>query len=185
MSLSTRPIKLSSFLSLAGRFLLGFLCFALSIFVFLFPWISHWQSFVASLALTPNPWTWSFAGLSLFLIGILLIWSVARGLKHHYVYLHLGERSVALDKDLIQQYLEHYWQERFPDQPVPFTLTLQKDSILIEAELPYVPEAEREALLEHIEADLQDLFVRLLGYTQDVQLAVTFASNKEASSSIS
>jgi hypothetical protein len=117
-------------------------------------------------------------GLGFVGIGVSLILYTIFNAKRHQAYIKMGANSVSIGQELIERYLESYWQKSFPHHSIPFYLTIRKHSLQIVADLPPLPESEQPLFLEKIKSDLSDLFVRVLGYPYDVHFIAHFQTNE-------
>lgn len=165
--------KFGRFFHLAISFIIGAFFFAVGVFSIILPWSSHLQAATIRF-LTENTLILSLFGLGFALIGLSLVIYTFLNTKHRYAYIKTGSHAVIIDENLIEQYLEAYWKERFPHQHIPFYLTIRKKSLQIVAHLPALPEAEQHLLLEGINHDFSSLFGDLLGYPHDVHLIASF-----------
>lgn len=169
--------KFTRFFYLAISFIIGSFFFIFGAFSIILPWSPHLQGATTQFILE-NTLILSLFGLGFTLIGLsIVIYTILRT-RHRYVEIRTGKFSVILDENVIHQYLETYWQEKFPTLHIPFHLNLKKHSLQIIADLPFMPLAEQKAFLEHIKQDFSDLFGRLLGYPYDVHFIANFEEDK-------
>ena len=95
-----------------------------------------------------------------------------------YTHIRTGAQAVILDENVIQQYLEAYWLEQFPDTHVAYELSIRKNSIQIVADLPALPLSEQKQFLEKVKHDFSEYFwMRFLGYPHDVHLIASFQAD--------
>lgn len=116
----------------------------------------------------------SLLGVGMLLIGsAVLIYSYSDIIRKEIV-IQVGKFPISIDPELLQQYLQIYWQEHFPQQAVPFSLKIKRKAIHVKAHLPFMPETEQKLFLERVQNDFCDLFSRVLGCPQEVRLIATF-----------
>jgi hypothetical protein len=116
----------------------------------------------------------SLFGLTVIVIGLAIvanIWVNSR--KRHY-YIRSKDNTVAADEVLVQQYLNIYWKQLFPEHDIPSRLTLKKNKIHVAVDLPYIPLPEQRNLLERIKQELSSVFTKALGYQDEFFLSATF-----------
>lgn len=114
-------------------------------------------------------------GFGFTVIGLIMIINLYLGTKRTYYYIQTGHRLAAVDEAILQDYLDTYWKQLFPQHAIPSKLTLKKNKIKVIADLPYMPKEDQKQLLERIQQDLQETFYKLLSYTQEFTIAVSFA----------
>ncbi len=165
--------KLARLITLMGSFLIGCLfCFAGGIAIFL-PWLSSLQA--ALNALIVDRWfILTLWGVGFCISGLALILFALLQLRHRSVQIRTGDLSIVLDEAVIRHYLDSYWSRYFPDSIVPYTLTMQKKELIIAADLPQLSIVEQKKILEEVKNDLNQLFVKTLGYPYDVHLIASF-----------
>lgn len=173
--------KLGRFFYLTISFIIGSFFFIFGAFSIILPWSPYLQT-VTTQFILENTLILSLFGLGFALIGLsIVIYTILRT-RHRYVQIRTGQLGVILDENVIQQYLEAYWQEHFPKSHVSFKLSFKKHSLQIVADLPALSHSEQKAFLEKVKDDFNDLFGRVLGYPYDVQLIASFQENKNSSS---
>ncbi|CUI17204.1 conserved putative membrane protein [Candidatus Protochlamydia naegleriophila] len=165
--------KFGRFFHLAISFILGTFFFTMGVFSIALPWSSHLQAATIRF-LTENALILSLFGLGFALVGLSIVIYTFLSTRHHYAHVRIGSRAVTIDENLIEQYLEAYWKERFPQHHIPFYLTIRNQSLQIVANFPHLPEPEQQLLLEGINQDFKGLFGDLLGYPHDVHLIASF-----------
>ncbi len=112
------------------------------------------------------------------MIGLSLVTYSILSTKRRYVYVKTGNKSVTLDENVIQHYLDTYWIEEFPNSQIPSTFKVKKNTIQILADFPFLPQQEHHAFLEKIKTDFSDIFGRILGYPHEIQLIASFQSKQ-------
>ena len=169
--------KLGRFFHLAISFIIGSFFFIIGAFSIILPWSSFLQT-VSTQFILENSLILSLFGIGFAVIGLSIVIYALLNTRHHYVDIKIGPNAIALDENVIHQYLETYWQEHFPKTHIPFNLTFKKHSLQIIVDLPSLPLSEQKEFLEHVKHDFTDLFGRLLGYPYDVDLIASFESEK-------
>lgn len=165
--------KFRRFFHLVISFIIGAFFFTVGVFSIILPWSSHLLGSTIRF-LTENTLILSLFGLGFALIGLSMVIYTFLNTRHRYAHIKTGSHATLIDENLIEQYLEAYWKERFPHQSIPFYLTIRKKSLQIVAHLPAVPEDEQHLLLESINHDFSSLFGDLLGYPNDVHFIASF-----------
>lgn len=122
----------------------------------------------------------SLFGIGSLIIGLAIVVNIILGSRRHYYHVKSGSKSVTVDETLIQQYLNTYWGELFPNCSVPNKFSLKSNKIYVAADLPYLPVKEQKALIERVKTDLQDIFKRILGYQNEFHLSISFQSESKA-----
>lgn len=151
----------------------GTFLFILGIFGIVLPWLPKIKKAIARFFLEDTVILTLF-GLGFALIGFSVIFYAFFNMRRSYIFIRTGSHSIAVDAELVRQYLEIYWQKNFPDAQVPFEITLKKHVVRIVAELPSLPISGQKLLLEKVKEDFGNLFERLLGYTHEIHLYASF-----------
>lgn len=137
------------------------------------PWLPTLQTALIDLILG-NPLLISLFGLGFTLMGLSILAYYWQQTKRRHVIVRTGARPITLDESLIQHYVDIYWKQQFPYTQVHSQLTIKKNAIRINAELPFLPQTEQPAFLEKVRQDFQDIFGRVLGYPHEVYLYANF-----------
>jgi hypothetical protein len=159
--------KFRRFFSLTASLIFGAFCCLVGAFFVTLPWSLFLQNAATDLIVN-HTLILSLFGLGLVLIGLSIVIYALFNLGYRYAYIKVGNRSVALDENLIEEYLQHYWKENFPLNQIPFYLSITKNSIQIVADLPPVPEADQDHFLDKIREDFSHLFSNVLGYQNEI-----------------
>ena len=165
--------KVSRFLKYTLIGILGWLMAISGAFCFLLPWSPLMQNGLLSF-IREHPLLFSLAGFIILGIGIGFILRSKVQAKQKFVMLRIGNRSISMTPDVVEYYLNRYWKEKFPQLTVLNQLAVDQDIIKIESQIPFIPKNERPQLLKESQFELQDLFQSVLGYTQEVHLAIHF-----------
>ena len=121
----------------------------------------------------------SLFGFGFLVIGLGFLISLYLSSKRQYYYLKTDDDSVLVDEAVIQQYLDSYWKQLFPEQTVYSRISIKKNKIKIAAELPNVSEEERKTLLERIQADIKEILKSVLGYNKECLISLSFPSQSK------
>lgn len=117
------------------------------------------------------------AGFALIGLGILL--GQYYRLKKRVFHLKRGSFSIDLNEKVFRQCLDKYWKNRYPRIAIAHQLQMKRGKVVMHAELPDVPEAQRQSVLKSIQDDLEDLFIRVLGYQGTLQFNAQFKVAEE------
>ena len=165
--------KFRRFLSLSVSFILGaFFCLIGSIGLIL-PWSPALQNSLSHLIFNQTL-ILSLFGLGGIFIGVSLVINAIFNTGGRYAYIKILGNTVAVDENLIEQYLQAYWKKKFPNQQILFYFSIKKKSIQIVADLPYVSETEQDKFLEKIQDDFTELFGDVLGYPNEIHFVAHF-----------
>lgn len=165
--------KLARFFYLASHLILGTFFLVIGIYGISLPW-SPFLREATTQFIEENSLILSLFGLGLLLIGLSIMIHAILSSRRHYAYVKTGKHAILMDENLIEQYLEAYWKEHFPLLQIPFFLTIKKNSILIEADLPFMPDSEKQVFLEKINKDFSDIFGKVMGYMHEVDFIANF-----------
>ena len=116
----------------------------------------------------------SLFGIVSLTIGSAVATNIILNARHRYYRIRSGANAITVDETLIQQYLDSYWAELFPDCDVPNRLILKNNRIHMIVNLPYLPLAEQKPLLERVEGELSERFTNVLGYNKEFFLTASF-----------
>lgn len=113
-------------------------------------------------------------GFVFLIVGLAIVIYTLLSTRRSYYRLKGGPQSVQIDEQVIQDYLDSYWKQLFPQTIVPNRLQIKKNKIHLIADLPYVPPSEQRNVLDRINNDLTDLFGSFLGYREPFYLSASF-----------
>ncbi len=150
---------------------LFFICFGLV--AILLPWSPYFRTDVVIFILE-NSITISLFGYGFVVVGITLLIGLYLNTRRKTYYMRTGKKTIAIDEEIVQQYLNSYWQRLYPNQQIPSHMVLKKNRIKVVADLPYASPAEQKTLMQTIQEELQDIFSRLLGYSHELVFAISF-----------
>jgi hypothetical protein len=119
----------------------------------------------------------SIFGFGFVIIGSTLVINLVQNLKKNHYYIRSDKQLVVIDEALLQQYLNSYMKDLFPDHEIPARLTVKKNKIKITADLPYTPLPQQELFINRMRHDLDEILKRILGYSNEFVLSISF-SNK-------
>lgn len=166
--------KIGHFFCLLSRLLIGLLILAAGVFILALPESESLREKVIQFMSQGREILFAVGGILTFL-GLFMIYSILRRFKRRQAYIRVGDRSVMVDESLIAQYLNTYWEARYPNQKIPFSFAIKKKVIRVNADLPYISKEEQAAFLEGTAKDLQEMFGRLIGTPHDVEFVASFA----------
>lgn len=158
-------------------FAIGLFFLLLGLIAMALPWSTLIRTNLIELILE-NSIAISLFGFGFLIVGVTFLVSLWGRTKRRYYYKRVTNDLVAIDETIIRHYLEEYWMRLFPHQQIPTRLSLRKNRIKVDADLPYKPAEERKVFMEQIQSELKDLFQRVLGYSHDFTLAISFQSKK-------
>jgi hypothetical protein len=113
-------------------------------------------------------------GFAFLMVGLSVIVKIIFDTKHRYYEIKAPCKPISVDEAVIQDYLNAYWRDLFPQTVVPNQLTIKKNRIHLAADLPHIPLAEQKILLEKIKLDLSELFNSTFGYKDNFYLSLSF-----------
>lgn len=137
------------------------------------PWSHNMQSLAVALILENSALIFIF-GFSFLCIGIATAVNILLNARRKYYHFKVSGQTVSVDSALIQNYLQTYLKDLFPDAEIPYHLDLKKNNIHITIDLPYIEPENQAALLERIRTELRELFSSFLGYRQQFHLSASF-----------
>jgi hypothetical protein len=153
--------------------LVAVLLIVLGIFIFMIPRAVHFQQLVMNL-LTEKSYLFTILGISVGVVGILLLIAFYMMNRRHSYYLAMGNHFLTIDESIIQKYLTEYWKELFPGTDLHQEVALKNNLIHLTVDLPYIAFDEQRKILERIELDLQKLFSRIFDYRKEFYITVSF-----------
>lgn len=121
----------------------------------------------------------SLFGIGAIIIGLAIAANIIINAKRKYYRIRSGDHSILVDETVIQQYLNAYWKEIFPDNDIPSRLALKGNKIYISVDFPHVPLGQQPLVLEKIKQDLRSKFADLIGYHNEFYLSSTFQANSK------
>jgi hypothetical protein len=172
-------------------FLFNFLYYIVALVVALFilmlgiigiilPWSSVIRTDFITLVLEHSI-TISLFGFAFLLIGLAVIINIWMNVKKRYFHIRVGGQLVAVDEAIIQHYLDAYWKQLYPQTEIPNRLILKRNKIRVVADLPHAPKLVQKEVLERIQSELPDILFKILGYSRELDLDISFKSKTESS----
>jgi len=155
--------------------LLGIICIMI-------PWLPPIRTHII-LFFLENTLALSLFGMVFLIIGVAIVANILISARHRYYRIRSGSHAVVVDEAVIQQYLDKYWSELFPDCEVPNKVMLKNNRIHVFANFPYLPLSEQKSVLKRIEEDLTDAFDRMLGYQKEFYLSASFREDRRVNTS--
>ncbi len=162
-----------NFLYFSISFVTALFFVMLGVIGLMIPWSSKVRGDIVQFILEDSFLIFLF-GFGLVLIGIAIVVYVVISMKRQYFVIKSKNYSVIVNESVIQDYLETYWKELFPENDVPNQVVFVKNKIHITADLPYISFENQESLLKRIENDLAEIFLRLLGYREEYLISISF-----------
>ncbi|MGA8165317.1 MAG: hypothetical protein WB791_09925 [Waddliaceae bacterium] len=121
-----------------------------------------------------NPIILSLVGFLLTVIGSAIVLNILLSTRHRHYRIRSGKHTITINESLIQQYLDSYWKELFPEHEIPNTLVMKHNGVHITADFPYLPPSQQQPFLEKIEKDLSRIFTTMMGYDKEIFLDASF-----------
>lgn len=116
----------------------------------------------------------SVFGFGCLLIGVILVTNIILNSRRRYYYVRSDHYAVSVNKLAVEQYVNTYWEQLFPNREIPSRITLKRNRIHITADLPYLPIEEQPQLVERIKDELDTHFKRWLGPKSQFNLRISF-----------
>lgn len=157
----------------ATLFLVALLFILFGTLALLLPW-SESVRYTAIHFIEDNIWPWNLFGLAFILIGITMGFYLKVTRRRHYYTLQMGAHDTLVHQNVVDGYLQAYWERVFPMQEIPYRLTLRRKKIKLSADLPFASADEQKKMVDQIQNDLSDIFRRLLGYQKNLALTLSF-----------
>lgn len=123
----------------------------------------------------------SLFGFASIIIGLAIVTNILLNTKRRYYRIRSDKNSIEVDETVIQQYLQAYWKQLFPDSDIPSRLSLKNNKIHIIVDLPPIPYGQQQLLIERIKTDLRSTFAKMLGYHHEFYLSASFQTEKKSS----
>ncbi len=162
------------FYSLINLFI-GIFFILLGIISAMLPWSTGIRTSLIQIILENSVVIFLF-GFCFLVIGALIVVNILLNARRNYYHLRASACKVSIEETVIQDYLDNYWKQVFPQSKIASKLFLKKNKIYLTADLPYVPLTEQKIVLERIQTDLGELFLSYLGYRQPFYLSASFQS---------
>ncbi|ADI38167.1 Conserved putative membrane-associated protein [Waddlia chondrophila 2032/99] len=163
-----------------GKLIHFFIAAMLSIFFILggitcllTPWSSAIRTHII-LFIIENTTLISSFGLLFIILGISLFINVIISSQHRYYSIKSKKNAIDVDENLIQQLVDCYFKELFPEKEIPSAISLKNNKIHITVSLPYFPSFEQKFFLESIEHDLAETLGNILGLKEEFYLSASF-----------
>lgn len=167
------------------KFLYSLINFIVAIFFILFgiiglilPWSATVRTELIEFILA-NTLAIAIFGFGFVVVGCTIVINLMQNLKRRHYYIHSENHSVAINEALIQQYLNSYMKELFPQHDIPTRLSIKNNKIKISADLPYTPPTQQELFIHRMKGDLEEIFKRILGYSNEFILSISFPRSQQ------
>lgn len=142
------------------------------------PWSSAIRTHII-LFIVENTAIISSFGLLFIILGITLLINVLISTQHRYYKIKSKGNSVLVDENIIQQLIDEYFNQLFPQKDVPSTVSLESNTIHITVNLPYFPKDKQKPFLDRVETELATNLHSVLGHRDEFYLSASFRE-KEA-----
>lgn len=116
----------------------------------------------------------SLFGFTSIVVGLAIAINILLNTRRQYYHIRSDSNAIAVDETVIQQYLNTYWKQLFPNNDIPNRLTLKNNKIHITVDFPHLPLSQQQVLLERIKNDLSQTFANMLGYHSEFYLSASF-----------
>lgn len=161
------------FFYLSSRLITGCFIFTLGILTLLLPWSTTVKMGLIHFIETQNL-ILSFFGLGFILIALSIIFYTVVCSRRSTIHLLIKNQPVDIEISVVEQYMEQYWQKRFPEDLIHSVIQLKKKEILITVDLPTTADHDQDILLNEIQNDFKTLFSDLIGYPHTIHLIASF-----------
>jgi len=115
-------------------------------------------------------------GVTLIIVGVLLLLGLYKLNNHHYLTLKMGVSKTLIDEAVIKEYLTKYFKDIFPQEEVASDVAIhlpQKLEIIVQ--FPDMVEEKKIHLISRMENELGVLLARKLGYDKEFLLTISSA----------
>jgi len=140
----------------------------------LLPWLPGIRGRIAGFILEADLPLFA-TGITLLSISIAAIAYILIHMKRRQFHVIKGCYSYAVDPEVFDRYLTHYFSEVFPEEEIPLQLIVKKNQLLIAADLPHIPQHEQKNFLEKMNEEIGALLADNVGYIKPFNLNITFA----------
>lgn len=137
------------------------------------PWSSAIRTHII-LFIIENTAVISSFGLLFIILGIMLLINVVISSQHRYYKIKSKGSTVLVDENVIQQLIDEYFRELFPQNDVPSTIALEQNAIHITVNFPYFPIPDQKPFLQRVETELAACLNSILGHTEEFYLSASF-----------
>lgn len=142
------------------------------------PWSSAIRTHIILFIIENTAMISSF-GLLFVILGITLLINVIISAQHRYYKIKSKGSSVLVDENVIQQLIDEYFKQLFPQKDVPSTIALDNNTIHITVNFPHFPTEEQKPFLQRVETELATNLNSMLGHREEFYLSASFR-DKEA-----
>ena len=156
----------------AMNFLIACFFVLFGLLAFILPWVAVLRRSFVEL-LVGNPLTMAVIGIGFIAVGAVMLVSIC-GKQREYYHVKTGDRAVMIADTLLDDYLNSYWEQRFPDQEFVSKVTVKNNRVHITADLPPLPFEEQRPFLKRSEDDIAQLLAEKTGYQHGFSLSISF-----------
>lgn len=149
----------------------------LGVFALLFPMSQVFKEHFIAFVLEES-WEFYLLGIVFLVIGLWILGSLILRLKKRLYLIRGGHFKIQLGERIFRDHLDRYWMRRFSRSGAVREVLFKKNRIVVTADIPLVPEHEKQAFIQTLQKDLEDLFSRVLGYQGVLDLNLYFGSRQ-------
>lgn len=139
----------------------------------LIPWSAHVRTSLVQFILE-NSLAISLFGFTFMIIGLATVVMIILNSRKRHYFIKSTSGTVAIDDQVIQQYLSVYWKQQFPAYDIPWRLTFKNNRVHIDVNLPALPLSEQKPLLERIRKDIRHQLAYYFAYQDEFYLTASF-----------
>lgn len=156
----------------AMNFLIACFFVLFGLLALILPWVAVLRrSFIDLLA--SNPLTMTVIGIGFVAVGAMMLISIC-GKQREYYHVKTGDRAVMVADSLLNDYVNNFWEQQFPNQEFVSNVTVKSNRIHIVADLPPLPFDEQRPFLKKAEELLGQLLADKVGYHRGFSLSISF-----------
>lgn len=148
------------------------------------PWSSAIRTHIILFIIENNALISSF-GLLFIILGITLLINVIISSQHRYYSIKSAKNTVQVDENVIQQLIDSYLMEIFPNKDVPSTIALNNNTLHITVNFPYFPIPEQKPFLERVETDIAKTLMNILSHREEFYLSASFREKETDNETVS
>lgn len=124
-------------------------------------------------------WMVFFSGVAFIVIGIVIIVNLSLQARRSSYMVRSGKNAIEVDQLLIEESLNLYWKQLFPQYSIPTQIRIKNNQVHIKADFPLIAESEQSSFVKHLEEQISEFLTRTLGYRNDFFLSVSFQDMPE------
>lgn len=124
--------------------------------------------------LEEGSWLVFFAGVAFILIGAAILFNLFIHSRRKTYIVRSGKNAIEVDQTLIEETLDMYWKQLFPQYSIPSQVKIKNNQVYITADFPLIAEDDQSSFVKSIEESISSIFSRTLGYRNDFFLSASF-----------